>query len=475
KVWFNDDTTVTIHTTDPNSATSNIVSVTLENKYKYQLKKSDGTTVAALRTVDSGESLTFDAAKTFVGPDLTGRAVVAFKNTAGNIVLREAADPGPTSITFNDTNFSNREISLTAVPKFTYSVKDGDDAPLSQNGTQEDPYILKFNGTAAEKTLHVSVPTSEYYGQITTTFETPNILTVNAGTIGIADTLTVGAIPPDPVKVTLKDSGTNGTGATQDFYVKIQLQAPAGFVYVGGNGGTVPNLYICDHEVTQGEYETYCGYGSTTNQPSEQYGVGTNYPAYFVSWYDALVYCNLRSRAEGLQEYYIINGQTDPNQWPDKGTGSNDKLCGTSNSNSAWNDVSVNTSANGYRLPTEAEWEWAANGGVSPAPYTYAGSNTIGAVAWYDQNSGDNEGPFDQNGKTHEIKGKTPNTLGIYDMSGNVWEWCWDKYSSSSSLRIRRGGSWLSDASNCAVSYRKDDDPFARIKILGFRVVRKAP
>ena len=126
-----------------------------------------------------------------------------------------------------------------------------------------------------------------------------------------------------------------------------------------------------------------------------------------------------------------------------------------------------------YRLPTEAEWEYAARGGNKTKGYKYSGSNNIGRVAWYDENSGD---------KTHVVGGKAPNELGLYDMSGNVWEWCADWYKgypgSSSvhvqdytgSLRVLRGGSWNYDAGNCRVAYRSIGTPTDRHISNGFRL-----
>ena len=223
KVWFSDSTNVSIQATDPSGAISNPLSLTLCNMYGYQLLHSDGTTDSSAIRLE-GSTLSFNTAN--VGTDVSGREIVAFKNASGNVVLCEKTNPGPTSITFNSTNFNKRLITLTAVPVFTYTVKDANDGALSQTGTQADPYILKFNGTAAEKGLHVSVPAGEFVGLINTTFDISNVLSKNLGSspynnpgIGIMNSLTVAGIPSTPVKVTLADSGT---GATRDFYVKIQ-------------------------------------------------------------------------------------------------------------------------------------------------------------------------------------------------------------------------------------------------------------
>jgi formylglycine-generating enzyme required for sulfatase activity len=134
-----------------------------------------------------------------------------------------------------------------------------------------------------------------------------------------------------------------------------------------------------------------------------------------------------------------------------------------------------------FRLPTEAEWEYAARGGKYHSPCKYAGSNNIDEVAWYGKIDGEFRG--NSGGKTHSVKAKKSNALNIYDMSGNVWEWCQDRYGKYSGsaqtnpkgpsgglCRVLRGGSWRSYAKYCRVSRRLDSAPVARFDNYGFRL-----
>lgn len=243
---------------------------------------------------------------------------------------------------------------------------------------------------------------------------------------------------------------------------------PSSSVFVSGRTVTICDMYVSDHEVTQKEYEAYCTYGSF------DYGVGDNYPAYYVNWYDAVVYCNLRSLDEGLTPAYKMGGEADPSKWSGI-VGSGGKYRGPSSTNADWNAITYNESADGYRLPTEAEWEYIARGGKTPSGTTYSGSDTIEEVAWYKTNSGS---------QTHEVKQKKENALGIYDMSGNVWEWCWDWYintvtsdtpgtgSASGPHRVYRGGSYYGETYYSTVYYRELSSPSYRFNYVGFRVVR---
>ncbi len=264
-------------------------------------------------------------------------------------------------------------------------------------------------------------------------------------------------------------------------------------VFPEGRTVTLSSFYISDHEVTQGEYEKYCCYLSS--KPSSSYGVGSDYPAYYVSWYDAIVYCNLKSIADGLSPCYSLSGETNPANWTGIKNSNGKYCCSYTSSNSAWDSITCDMSANGYRLPTEAEWEYAARGGqktygtaafanyfagASTTNYTASINSDLATVAWYTNNSGN---------KAHEVKEKSSNVLGLYDMSGNVWEWCWDWYSSSlrgetvsdpcgastGDRRLDRGGCLNWDAYNCSVSCRDSSNPYLRNNRGGFRIVSSNP
>ncbi len=227
---------------------------------------------------------------------------------------------------------------------------------------------------------------------------------------------------------------------------------------------TLSPFYIGKYEVTQAEYAAIMG-----SNPAHDYGVGDNYPVYYVSWYSILKYCNLRSLAEGLAPVYTISGSTNPATWGDVPT----------DHNTAWDAAICNWNANGYRLPTEAEWEYAARGATNNPDHPYSGSDDINAVAWYWDNWGE------ANYSTHTVGGLAPNGIGTFDMSGNVWEWCWDwdgSYVSaaqtnptgpgSGSYRLVRGGYWYGSANVCRVARRGFGDPYDGYDNCGFRLCR---
>ena len=205
--------------------------------------------------------------------------------------------------------------------------------------------------------------------------------------------------------------------------------------------GSIPDFCIEKNEVTQKEWVDIMG-----SNPSKF--SGDSLPVETVSWYDCVEYCNKRSLKEGLKPYYMLNkNEKDP--------------INKSEFDSLKFTVTVNKEANGYRLPSEAEWEYAASGGQESKSYKYSGSNDIDEVAWYWKNSGDkvlkgtwNWSTLEKNRcKTKEVRSKKPNELGLYDMSGNAREWCEDWYQddeiSVGIKRTQRGGGWIGGENRC--------------------------
>jgi formylglycine-generating enzyme required for sulfatase activity len=246
-----------------------------------------------------------------------------------------------------------------------------------------------------------------------------------------------------------------------------------------GKNITVSSFYIGKYDVTQKEWVEVM-----RSNPSNI--KGDRLPVETVSWYDSIEYCNRRSIKEGLTPYYTIGkNHRDPNNTPDPKFGDLDNIKWT---------VTTNARADGYRLPTEVEWEYAAGGGQSSRSYTYSGSDNVDDVAWYWRNSGDKEltgvwywSTIEQNhGRTKPVGSKRPNELGIFDMSGNVRQWCWDWYgdletnvtepkgSRSGFARVWKGGGWMGAEFCCASAYRGRLAANGKGPDQGFRVCRSA-
>jgi len=296
----------------------------------------------------------------------------------------------------------------------------------------------------------------------TAVVETGSTADVSVGETKVAFMLSKGSAPAMRQSAAPATPAAPAKNAIPDSFARVE----GGTFQMGNNGGdsdekpahtvTVKGFYLSKYPVTQKEWFEVMGTTIRQQQAaaggSRLYGEGDNYPMYHVSWFEAVEYCNRLSVKEGLTPAY----------------------------SGAGNAIACDWNANGYRLPTEAEWEYAAKGGGrDPAAYEYAGSGSADAAAWYAGNSG---------GGARPIATKSPNSLGLYDMSGNVWEWCWDWYGDYSggaqtdprgapagSGRVGRGGSWSDSAQNIRSTSRNYGAPSNRGNSLGFRLARTGP
>lgn len=235
----------------------------------------------------------------------------------------------------------------------------------------------------------------------------------------------------------------------------------------------ISNFKLARTPLTNYQYALYCaqtGYSKikTHSPPWGRYG---SHPLVLIEWYDALKYLKWLSEQLGHKEYYDINDKvTDSNNHQD-------------NDYRKWLVTPIPGSS-GFRLPTEAEWEYAARGGKQSGGLAFAGSDDLSEVGWFQGNA---------QGEGHPVADQTKkaNELGLYDMSGNVWEWCWDWYDPNyydtcqkegtvknpagpqeGSFRVIRGGSWYNEKKHCTSAFRFRDNPFSRDNGIGFRVAQ---
>ena len=285
------------------------------------------------------------------------------------------------------------------------------------------------------------------------------------GSRWLACDCTGGAVIPDGG--TTPDGG--GGGGSTDGFVRVEpgtftMGSPSG--EPGRDSDEAQHevtltraFYLQATEVTQGQWRALMN-----NNPSAFNSCGDDCPVETVNWWEAAAYANALSAEEGLPACYTLEGCSEVSP-------GNHMECSAVSVNAPGGDPYLCT---GYRLPTEAEWEYAYRAGTTTAYY----DPNVDAIGWLDSNSG---------GTTHPVGEKTSNAWGLYDMAGNVWEWCWDWYgaypssgvtnptgSGSGSARVDRGGSWSNVAGRARAANRDFGFPGDRYGSLGFRLARSA-
>ena len=270
------------------------------------------------------------------------------------------------------------------------------------------------------------------------------------------------------IRTNIKNDSKRTVNNKQNTHQKT-LKTPKGMVLVKGGDfmmgdtfgdGTkdeikrkvkLKSFFISKKEVTFKEFDQFSKETNATLPKDLGWGRGER-PVIFVSWIDALKFCNWKSKKENLKPVYRLKN----------------------------NQVFADFSANGYRLPTEAEWEYAAKGGHKSKGYRLSGGNDPLKVAWYEKNS---------NKRTHPVGQKKPNELGIYDMSGNVFEWTWDSWNKKATIdskkiydnpkgpaetidKVLKGGSWDLLPWGLRPSFRGHEKAYKKDFYIGFRVVR---
>lgn len=220
------------------------------------------------------------------------------------------------------------------------------------------------------------------------------------------------------------------------------------------DGTVVDTFKISRYAVTVAQWDsvkTWANANGYTIEAAAGTGCAADHPVVEVSWHDALLWLNAKSEMEGLTPVYYINGE----------------ILRSGNFFSE-----QRTAENGYRLPLEAEWEFAARGGVLTNGYTYAGSDDWDAVGWFWEN-GANPACSTAHGRgTFPVGQKAPNELGLYDMSGNTWEWCFDRPQINNAARSARGGNFTGTFADGSVDFRFSFSPSFRSASISFRVAQ---
>ena len=453
--------TITVKTADGNKTATCAVTVT-----------GGGTTVSV-----TGVSLNKSSLSLAVGGSETLTATVAPNNATNKNVTWTSSDA--TKATVADGVIT---AVATGTATITVTTADGNKTATCAVVTNKvDPTITAWP-TAAAITYGAALSTSTLSGGTST----------QAGTFAWTEPTTIPTVYNNGYSVTFTPTDTvnyntvtNMVSITVNFVAGTapeMLSIPAGTFTMGSpesepgrnsdetqHSVTLNSFKMSKYQVTQEQYQAVMGSNPSyfTTAVYGESGTPGKLPVEYVSWYDALVFCNKLSIAEGLNPVYSISGKTNPSEWGSVPT----------DINSTWDAAVMDKSKNGYRLPTEAEWEYACRAGTTTA---YNTGDTINYydTGWYYDNSVR---------QTHQVGLMSVNAWGLYDMHGNVSELCWDWYGNYSSspannpigadsgpIRVVRGGDWGDFGRNLRSACRgwNSGGSCGWSKYIGFRLVR---
>ena len=475
---------VTLTANENYTFSSDELTAKINNRYA-QILDSDGKTVTISLKFDATLAKPVKSITVIAQPEKLDYAHGDRLNLGGLVITLVYEDDETEDVT--PSGFATRNIMTNPVNGARLSLVAHNDRPVAVFCGREN--VTTDNLTVSKATPTVTWPTG-LTAAFDQTLASISLRSFNNGETGTfswtAPGDSVGTLGTQAHRMIFIPTDTaNYNTVTNYVSVKIQISVerttvPAGSFTMGSPAAesgryndetqrrvTLNGFNMEKYAVTQGQYQAVMGSNPSSFKANAGAGENQNKrPVEGVSWYETLVFCNKLSMLEGLTPAYSIGGKTNPDEWGTIPTGFD----------AVWNGVEIVAGSNGYRLPTEAQWEYACRAGTTTPWHSGETNDNLGDYAWISSNS---------NNRTHEVGLKQPNAWGLYDMHGNVCEWCWDWYGEyptqtqtnptgapSGSSRVIRGGGWNGSAQIVRSAYRGYPSPYSRGNFLGFRVLR---